>query len=149
MVWSDLDTLPEGFVIVGAGDFDGDGVDDVLLRQDTCFGAWLVENGSVSSWMGLGGLGDVTVSGSPTSTATAKTISASAPQAATSVPSSSVPPTPSSCATTVPSEPSGAPASPRSDGRASYFRRVPSKHRISPRLSQDREGPRKDFGVAP
>ncbi|MBQ7206319.1 MAG: hypothetical protein IJS01_00835, partial [Lentisphaeria bacterium] len=61
MTWANLDTLPEGFAIVGAGDFDGDGVDDVLLKKDTYYGAWLVEDGSVKSWFGLGDLGNVTV----------------------------------------------------------------------------------------
>ena len=61
MAWANLDTLPAGFAIAGAGDFDGDGVDDVLLQKGTYYGAWLVANGSVSSWMGLGDLGNVTV----------------------------------------------------------------------------------------
>ena len=61
MAWADLDTLQEGFEIVGAGDFNGDGTSDVLLRTGTYYGAWLVQNGSVSSWMGLGDLGSVTV----------------------------------------------------------------------------------------
>ena len=61
MVWADLDTLPEGFAIVGTGDFNGDGTDDVLLQKGTYYGAWIVQDGSVSSWMGLGDLGDVTV----------------------------------------------------------------------------------------
>ena len=61
MAWADLDTLPEGFAIVGAGDFDGDGTDDVLLQKGSYFGAWLVQNGNAASWMGLGDLPDVTV----------------------------------------------------------------------------------------
>ena len=61
MSWTDLDTLSEGFEIVGCGDFDGDGVDDVLLKKGSYYGAWLVEDGSVRAWMGLGDLGDVTV----------------------------------------------------------------------------------------
>ena len=61
MAWANLDTLPAGFAVVGCGDFDGDGVDDVLLKKDSYYGAWLVANGSVSSWMGLGDLGSVTV----------------------------------------------------------------------------------------
>ena len=61
MAWANLDTLPAGFAVVGCGDFDGDGVDDVLLKKGTYFGAWLVENGSVKSWFGLGDLGNVTV----------------------------------------------------------------------------------------
>ena len=61
MAWANLDTLAEGFSIVGTGDFDGDGTSDVLLQNGSYFGAWVVEDGSVKSWMGLGDLGDVTV----------------------------------------------------------------------------------------
>ena len=61
MKWANLDTLPEGFSIVGCGDFDGDGTGDVLLKKGNYYGAWIVENGSVESWMGLGNLGSVTV----------------------------------------------------------------------------------------
>ena len=59
--WHPLDTLQNGFEIVGAGDFNGDGIDDVLLKKENYYGAWIVENGSVKSWMGLGDIGDVTV----------------------------------------------------------------------------------------
>ena len=61
MAWANLDTLTDGFSIVGCGDFNGDGTDDVLLQKGSYFGAWIVENGSVSSWMGIGELGDVSV----------------------------------------------------------------------------------------
>jgi len=61
VAWADLDTVSDGFAVAGSGDFNGDGVDDVLLKKDTYYGAWLVQNGSVASWMGLGDLGDVTV----------------------------------------------------------------------------------------
>ena len=61
MAWANLDTLAEGFSIVGTGDFDGDGTDDVLLKNGSYYGAWIVNDGSVSSWMGLGGLGSVSV----------------------------------------------------------------------------------------
>ena len=54
MAWANLDTLQDGFTIVGCGDFDGDGTDDVLLQNGGYYGAWIVEDGSVSSWMGLG-----------------------------------------------------------------------------------------------
>ena len=61
MAWANLDTLADGFSIVGCGDFDGDGTDDVLLQNGSYYGAWIVQNGSVSSWMGLGDLGTATV----------------------------------------------------------------------------------------
>ena len=61
MAWANLDTLAEGFAIVGTGDFNGDGTDDVLLQNGSYFGAWLVEDGSVAGWMGLGDLGTATV----------------------------------------------------------------------------------------
>ena len=61
MEWANLDTLQPGFAIVGCGDFDGDGTDDVLLKKDSYYGAWLVQDGQVRDWMGLGDLGNVTV----------------------------------------------------------------------------------------
>ena len=54
MAWSDLSTVENGFTIVGAGDFNGDGTDDVLLQKNGYFGAWIVKNGSAAGWMGLG-----------------------------------------------------------------------------------------------
>ena len=41
--------------IVGTGDFNGDGVDDVLLQNKSngWVGAWLVEEGRVDSFFGL------------------------------------------------------------------------------------------------
>ena len=54
MAWANLDTLEEGFSIVGCGDFNADGTDDVLLQKGEYYGAWVVENGSVSDWMGIG-----------------------------------------------------------------------------------------------
>ena len=47
--------------IVGLGDFNGDGTDDVLLKSGNYYGVWLVDNGNAADWMGLGDLGDVTV----------------------------------------------------------------------------------------
>ena len=61
MVQADLDALPEGFAVAGTGDFNGDGYDDVLLRNGTSFGAWLLRDAAVSSWMSLGDLEDMTV----------------------------------------------------------------------------------------
>ncbi len=59
--WADLDTVSDGVSVAGAGDFNGDGVDDVLLKNGSYYGAWLVEDGSAKAWFGLGDLGDVTV----------------------------------------------------------------------------------------
>ena len=61
MEWADLDTLPDGFEIVGAGDFNGDGTDDVLLKNGGYYGSWLVQNGNAVGWFGIGDLGDATV----------------------------------------------------------------------------------------
>ena len=53
--WANLDTLKSDMDIIGAGDFNGDGVDDVLLqnRSNGWVGAWIVEDGSVDSFIGL------------------------------------------------------------------------------------------------
>lgn len=53
--WSNLDTLKNDMALIGTGDFNGDGVDDVLLQNKSngWIGAWLVENGSVDSFIGL------------------------------------------------------------------------------------------------
>ncbi|MBR2720701.1 MAG: VCBS repeat-containing protein, partial [Lentisphaeria bacterium] len=51
--WADLDTLSGGLEIIGSGDFNGDGTDDVLLHKGNWVGAWLVEEGSVDSFMGI------------------------------------------------------------------------------------------------
>ena len=59
--WRNLDTLADDFEIVGAGDFNGDGTDDILLKKGSYYGAWIVREGSVGDWMGLGDLGGVTV----------------------------------------------------------------------------------------
>ena len=61
MKWANLDTLQSGFTIVGTGDFNGDGTDDVLLRKGDYLGAWIVQNGGVSSWMGFGDFGSVSI----------------------------------------------------------------------------------------
>ena len=51
--WASLDTLKDGVEIIGAGDFNGDGTDDVLLRKGSWVGAWLVEDGRVDDFMGI------------------------------------------------------------------------------------------------
>ena len=53
--WANLDTLAKDMTIVGTGDFNGDGVDDVLLKNKSngWVGAWLVEDGSVDSFIGI------------------------------------------------------------------------------------------------
>ena len=61
VTWMEFDILPDEFRIVGCGDFDGDGTDDLLLKSGNYYGAWLIDKGHISGWMGLGDLGDVTV----------------------------------------------------------------------------------------
>ncbi|MBE6377772.1 MAG: hypothetical protein E7051_03010 [Lentisphaerae bacterium] len=53
--WANLDTLSNDMTIVGTGDFNGDGIDDVLLQNKSngWVGAWIVEDGSVDSFIGL------------------------------------------------------------------------------------------------
>ena len=53
--WASLDLL-NGAVVVGAGDFNNDGTDDVLLKKGNYYGAWIVQNGNASAFMGLGTL---------------------------------------------------------------------------------------------
>jgi len=60
-MWAGLDTLANGFEIIGAGDFNGDGTDDVLLKNGSYYGAWLVQNGNAVGWLGIGDLGDAAV----------------------------------------------------------------------------------------
>lgn len=52
--WSDLSTLSPNAKIVGDGDFNGDGTDDLLIQSGDYYGAWIIKNGNVTSWMGLG-----------------------------------------------------------------------------------------------
>ena len=52
--WSDLGILNGASQIVGCGDFDGDGTDDILIRIGTACGAWMIQNGSVAAWRDLG-----------------------------------------------------------------------------------------------
>ena len=52
--WSSLDNLNDGLKIVGAGDFNNDGTDDILLQKGNYFGAWIIKNGNATDWMGLG-----------------------------------------------------------------------------------------------
>ena len=42
--WGNLDVLPEETRIVGAGDFNGDGVDDVLLSDGNMIGTWIMND---------------------------------------------------------------------------------------------------------
>jgi len=59
MAWADLDTLPEGFAIVGAGDFDGDGTDDLRIRTAAGdLGSQLVKGADTLQWKYYGSVGD-------------------------------------------------------------------------------------------
>ena len=40
--------------IVGAGDFNADGTDDVLVKVGNYYGAWLCGNGAVTGFFGIG-----------------------------------------------------------------------------------------------
>ena len=55
ITWSNLDTLKSDMTLVGTGDFNDDGVDDVLLQNKSngWVGAWLVEDGRVDSFIGI------------------------------------------------------------------------------------------------
>jgi hypothetical protein len=45
-----LATLPAGWVVVGSGDFDGDGSTDLLLRKNNALAIWFIStNGAVTS----------------------------------------------------------------------------------------------------
>ena len=55
-VYSGLDNLKEGQTVAGCGDVNGDGVDDVIIRQGQYFGAWIISDGRAVEWMGLGTL---------------------------------------------------------------------------------------------
>ena len=58
MAWADLDTLPEGFAIVGAGDFDADGIDDLRIRTAAGdLGAQLVKGTDTLEWKYYGSVG--------------------------------------------------------------------------------------------
>ena len=58
MAWADLDTLPEGFEIVGAGDFNGDGTDDLRIRTAAGdLGTQLVIGEDNLSWKYYGSVG--------------------------------------------------------------------------------------------
>ena len=48
--WSALDQLSGGEML-GSGDFDGNGIDDILIRKGDWVGAWL--NGTASEYMGI------------------------------------------------------------------------------------------------
>ena len=49
--WADLDTVSEGFSVVGSGDFDGDGTDDIaMINGDAYVGIWGVSGGTFDSW---------------------------------------------------------------------------------------------------
>ena len=54
ITWGDLGSTEGGIEIVGAGDFNADGTDDVLVKTGNYYGAWLCGNGSVTGFFGIG-----------------------------------------------------------------------------------------------
>ena len=53
--WADLGNLDAATSIVGAGDVNGDGTDDVIVQVGTnYYGAWLCGNGAVTGFFGIG-----------------------------------------------------------------------------------------------
>ena len=51
--WSALDTLSDGLEIVGAGDVNGDGCDDVLISKGEWLGAWIIEDGVLTGFQSI------------------------------------------------------------------------------------------------
>ena len=51
--WSALDTLSDGLKIVGAGDVNGDGCDDVLISKGEWLGAWIIEDGVLTGFQSI------------------------------------------------------------------------------------------------
>ena len=54
ITWGDLGSTEGGIEIVGAGDFNADGTDDVLVKVGNYYGAWLCGNGAVTGFFGIG-----------------------------------------------------------------------------------------------
>ena len=54
ITWGDLGSTEGGIEIVGAGDFNADGTDDILVKSGSYYGAWLCGNGSVTGFFGIG-----------------------------------------------------------------------------------------------
>ena len=53
--WADLGNLDSSTAIVGAGDVNGDGTDDVIVQVGSnYYGAWLCGAGAVTGFFGIG-----------------------------------------------------------------------------------------------
>ena len=48
--WQNLSSVSADNQVIGLGDFNGDGTDDVLFNTNGALGAWLMKEGQVIGW---------------------------------------------------------------------------------------------------